>query len=547
MGTLTEGSRETTPSPNAAVEHQHYPFPSSHEHSTAAFEHNGHIHHNPNHHNHGRSHSFSPMKSTRPRGGSDLGRPAEPGGAAYRPTLESIPTASTSWFSLPEALTALLIPAPYIFASAAYSSTFGASLQTFPPFSAYDRSLPTDTAEEPAPAFLGPSGFVEACTLTSITLILVGVLAKLRSPDRITDRRKDSTSQSLSALRELSAWRTMALRALSLGLPFYAAMLLGGMRTGLTLLIAVAANLTCTDWKTGFSMQALKKVWSTKVATTVVMIVSFISDELGLTIRASMSDLILGYAALAISVLLLQPPLPILSSTATSITSSKMTSHISRNMSGSFRQSAASPLTCSAGDINLTLFAGVATAIVSILLSLLRGAAPPVSFATVILSTLATGLSAASILFSQPATLRGESKAGLALGCFTTASCSFMFSPTIWPGTMCNGGLSALSFLGILYDTNATSSSSSHDHARDHDHHAHAHGHTGHKHHHHGHHQHAEPTNSAFTKFILARCEPGSLVYSILSEKDSRRIAYFTTSVSTFATWRRSDTNNALV
>lgn len=119
--TLGEASRETTPSPNAAVEHQHYPFPPSHEHeyNTSAFEHNGHVH------QHGRSHSLSPMKSARPRGESDLGRPAAPRAAAYKPTLEDIPTASASWFSLPEALTALLIPMPYLLASAAYSPTFG--------------------------------------------------------------------------------------------------------------------------------------------------------------------------------------------------------------------------------------------------------------------------------------------------------------------------------------------------------------------------------------------------------------------------------------
>jgi solute carrier family 30 (zinc transporter), member 5/7 len=48
--------------------------------------------------------------------------------------------------------------------------------------------------------------------------------------------------------------------------------------------------------------------------------------------------------------------------------------------------------------------------------------------------------------------------------------------------------------------------------------------HNVHTHHNHG----AEPRHSALTAFIMARCEPGSLVYSILSDKDSRRIAYFT-------------------
>lgn len=515
--THAEASRETTPSPNAAVEHhQHYPFPSSHDHNADAFERNGHIH------QHVRSHSFSPMKSTRPRGESDLGRPAVPRAAAYKPTLEDVPTGSTSWFSLPEALTALLIPMPYLLASAAYSSTFRTSWESFPPLPAYDRPLPTEGADDAGTNSLAPSGFIEACTLTASTMLLVGVLAKLRSPDRISDRRKDSTRLSLSALREASAWRAMALRALSVGLPFYASMLLGGMRTGLVLLIAVAADLTCTDWKSGFSMHELKQVWSSKVATSVVIILSFISDELGLTIGTSLGDLMLGYLALAMSVLLLQPPLPILAGVSPSGSGYKMTSPTSRTTSGSFRLSAASPLTCSAGDVNLTLFAGMAMGVISVLSSILLGAAPPVSTGTVILGTLAVGSMSAAILFAQPTTLRGESKAGLGLGCFITASCSFMFSPTIWPGTMCNGGLSALSFFGVLYDTTAPSSLG---HSHHHDHDEHSHDHSAHTHSH----KHAEGGHSMLTRFILARCEPGSLVYSILSEKDSRRIAYFTT------------------
>lgn len=519
--THAEASHETTPSPNAAVERPHYPFP-SHQHNTDAFEHNGHVHHNHNH-NHGRSRSFSPMTSTRPRGGSDLGRPANGRPAAYKPTLEGVPRASASWFSLPEALTALLIPMPYLFASAAYSTTFGASWDSFPPLSAYDRPERTEVKDDVAASSPAPSGFIEACTLTASTLLLVGVLAKLRSPDRISDRRKDSTGRSLSALRQASAWQTMALRALSLGLPFYASMLLGGMRTGLVLLIAVAANLTCTDWKTGFSTQALKQVWSSKVATSTVILLSFISDELGLTLRTSMSDLILGYLALGVSVLALQPPLPILAGGSSSSSGAKMASP---TVSGSFRLSAASPLTCSAGDINLTLFAGAAMAMVSVLASTILGAAPPVSIGAVILGTLAIATMSAAILFSQPATIRGESKAGLALGCFATASCSFMFSPSLWPGTLCNGGLSALSFLGVLYDTHASSPSHGH---HDHDHHAHSHDHSGHTHHHNHHaHQHSDAGGSALTKFLKSKCEPGDLFHSILSEKDSRRIAYFT-------------------
>jgi zinc transporter 5/7 len=122
---------------------------------------------------------------------------------------------------------------------------------------------------------------------------------------------------------------------------------------------------------------------------------------------------------------------------------------------------------------------------------------------------------ASTIVFSQPSTLRSQGKSGLAIGCLTTASFSFLFSPSLLPGTIVNGGLSALSFLGVLYDTNGTLTQ------------LHIHDDHDHAHNVHAHHR-KEGRYSAFTKFVISFFEPDSLIYSILSEKDSRRIAYFT-------------------
>jgi zinc transporter 5/7 len=60
-------------------------------------------------------------------------------------------------------------------------------------------------------------------------------------------------------------------------------------------------------------------------------------------------------------------------------------------------------------------------------------------------------------------------------------------------------------------------SSSDHSHAG----HAHAHSHShSHEHHLHGNH-------SRISRFIISRCTPGSILHSVMIEKDSRRIAYF--------------------
>jgi zinc transporter 5/7 len=62
--------------------------------------------------------------------------------------------------------------------------------------------------------------------------------------------------------------------------------------------------------------------------------------------------------------------------------------------------------------------------------------------------------------------------------------------------------------------------------------HSHDHGHAGHKHSHghdhghsHGHHLHGN--HSRISAFLIARTTPGSIIHSVLIERDSRRIAYF--------------------
>jgi zinc transporter 5/7 len=77
----------------------------------------------------------------------------------------------------------------------------------------------------------------------------------------------------------------------------------------------------------------------------------------------------------------------------------------------------------------------------------------------------------------------------------------------------------AFLFGAISIDTGSTlSKSHSHDHS--HAGHQHSHSHDHGDHHLHGNH-------SGLSSFIIARCTPGSILHSVMIEKDSRRIAYF--------------------
>jgi zinc transporter 5/7 len=532
LHTLNETSRENSPYPSPEHEHDHsrafqtnidavHANGHSHNHGHEHSHNHGHNHAHDHGHTHSHSHSAPVMKG-RARGESDLGR-NDVNNSIYTPSLPEIPpVASARWFSLPEALTALLVPLPYLLASAAYSSNDGSGTQDgFPPLSAYAKlqaSVLTSTSDLPSRGLAKPSGFVEACQLASGTLLLVGILAKLRASERNLDRRKDSgPSRHAHIAMDLSTLQSLVLRTVSVALPFYAAMKLGGMRTGLVLLVAIAANLTCLDDALKPSMgqwvqQALKR----KV-TLAAILLSALSDFAGLTLHTSFSDLLLGYVALTVTVVYMNPPLP---TSSKSSPSTRVGSTISpRSLTWN-----ASSLTCSAGDVNLTLIAGGILSLITIGASVLLGRSPSLVPSSVVLSTLSIASATAANIFAQPATLRNSAKVGLGFGCMLTASVAFLFSPALWPGTICNGGLSALAFAGVMFDT-LSSSSSGHDHSHDHAHNVKKHDHN-----------HAHTQYSPFTRLVLSNCEPGSLVHSIIIEKDSRRICYFTWYVSANST-----------
>lgn len=517
--THTESSREASPATGRQSWHTPY------EQNTFAFDHNhSHIHtHTSN--GHARSQSWmSPLKSGRARGESDLGRPADPRTTACRSTLErldsDVPPASTLWFSLPEALTALLIPLPYMLASAAYSSVSGEELgggtHELPAYARLQHGAGGHSVQLPRQKFSSDSGLIEACTLTSGTLLLVGILAKMRAGERVLDRRKPhsaDTQRLAEALLSLASFQAIILRAVSLGLPFYAAMQIGGFRTGLVLLVAHAAGLTGADVPSRWSKKEWKHILSSRLATLLVIWISIIMDFTSVTFHAPFTHMASGYLALALSVLVL--PLPLARSA---------TGYRSPAQAAGGGMSAASQLTASTGDVNITLLAGLLLSMITVMMSMIWSIAPSIKGSAMIFSTLSIAVASAAIFFAQPHLLRNTSQAGLGLGCGLTACCAFLYSPSLWPGTICNGGLSALSFLGLLYDTNANDgdSLSGHDHDHAHTHHSHSH----------DHHAYGAVAGSAscstFTKLLLNRCAPGSLLHGILSEKDSRRIAYFT-------------------
>lgn len=520
--THAESSRETSPVffPNAANGSPYKPL-SPFDHNAHAFQQNAGLSSN-----HRYSYSSPTMKS-RPRGESDLSRPADMKGAVYQPSLSSIPATSTSWFSLPEALTSLLITAPLLLASATLSSTSAIPLHTFPPLPPY-----TPIAQSSLDILLLPDveavsrtqGLVSSGILTSGTLLLVGIVGKFQSSERASDSGKPSSPFfNLRNVASLPALETAALRILSVGLPLYASMLIGASRTAIITLAALAANLTRADQPN--ELDEWKHALGSNVATFSVLLLSILSDALGLTIRIRPTNLIIGYLALMVSIMAIPSPFPTLitstpSKARVAVSARSISAIWARSSSAAFKPSI-SAFIASPSSTDITLAGGLLTATFTVLASIMTSTSPAWSLTSFILIALSVVSMAAAILIAQPPTLRSKAKIGLAMGSLLTAGFSFLFSPPTWFGTICNGGLAALSFFSVLYDTEKDQlTNETNDHVR--------HTHSHQIQHQHQHQHRSASGTSAFTGFILAFCEPGSLFHTILSDKDSRRIAYFT-------------------
>ncbi|USW56504.1 Putative cation efflux protein [Septoria linicola] len=497
----------------------HHDHDHDHTHSHDHDHDHSHSHSRSHAHSHGHAHSLSlssPMKRpTRPRGESDLGRPA----GSFHPQLQK---ASTACFSLPEALTSLLIPLPYMLASAAYHPG-GFVEDGLPPLSAYER-LQKSVLEESSAGGQNVlvrrgCGFVEACTLTSGTLLLVGFVAKIRASERMLDRRKDKVeTPAVSGLFTPASMQQMLTRALSIGLPLYASTQIGGMRTGIVLLVASTSGLSSGNSLRSPSWHEWQHIFKSRRASLAVLLLAALLDFTGITFKAALSDMLIGYLALVCSIFFIPPPLPSTGgSSAFSQPASAITPTTPLTGRAPWSQVASSSLVSSVHDVNLTIASGVVMLIGTVLVSAVLATSPPITPLALAFTSLSLAAAVAAILFAQPSALRSSQyKTGLGISCFTFAVFAFLFSPSLWPGTIFNGGLSALSYFGVLYDT---SLATKHQH---HDNHAHEHAHNAHTH------NHNDGTSSAVTKYLLDQCESGSLMHGILSEKDSRRIAYFT-------------------
>lgn len=298
--------------------------------------------------------------------------------------------------------------------------------------------------------------------------------------------------------------------ALGLIFPFYAALQLGGTETALVILVAAAAGLGSFDQKPGkqSSWDGLKRALRNRKATCAAIAVAMVLHVWNSTEKQTA---ILGVAALASSVLIVPPPLP---ATGWALKTGL------RNANGSITRASlpkpCSPLVATPVHSLLTLVLGLVLGLATFLFSMAISTPLPKSTYSTIPFVLAILSATALVSFSLPAALRSQKKIGLALGSLCICALGAYHATGPWH-TLAYLPIVSMVFLGaVSFDTGSGITAS----------HAHDHAHTGHNHaHKHEHRLHGE--HSRISKFLIARCTPGSVLHSILIERDSRRIAYF--------------------
>ena len=426
---------------------------------------------------------------------------------------------SAKWVTVSEILNSILIPLPYVLASLAFRSLVA-------------RPGPSD--DLPLSNFTLPEApvLVEISTLTSLTLVLVGLRGKVGA---MLATRVDKRKKSLAGVEEVhkTQWknlaRRIAARFLTVGLPFYATSKLGGVRVTLVMLTALATNIMTIEQET--SDHTLTSGWNSLMTksrwTLMSVLLQLVSDLTGFTSSTAVFEILLGYITLGIAVFIL-PPCFLSSKPGVSVVTSTAPASESKTSAvlatpwetppqleeKPSKVPTISPMICSLEDTRLTFYSGIVgllSTIAFIFFGTSAGAGSEGQLAWSLLSPLATALALTTV---NPRTLRGNKKIGLVIGSlFSSFILNILYSET-WSSFSYQSIFIGFSFVATKLDTHATSFSLRSDH-------------------HHHHHQPARlkiPEHaqmSRFSEFVIQHVPHWPLLHSILAEKDSRRIFYF--------------------
>lgn len=447
-----------------------------------------------------------------------------------------IPLSDNQLSSLyPELLTGILLPTPYFLASLAFPLEISSDSDGPLTLGSLGRYFGAWLDETSSAAATTPRAIyvllMQASWLASLTLLLLGALACwMHTGGRFERKDEDMISRLVAGVKtnHLKSIFTLmtASRILGIVLPYFAALQLGGLRTGLLLLLTFSSGIphlvrqAVAGAKSEVSLRSIAK----RKFSTLAVILSILSDAVGLTAGVPKRQLLTGYLALFASILIVPFPAFTGAGTAVSASTTRTSAFFPRSWIGSSTPapSILSPLISTPQSGIQTFVAGGVLLVSTLTVSFFFPTALKLTYPAILLSTLTISSTAALAFFAQPPTLQSGTKLGVAAGCATVVifDCIHHWSSSwkipiicsIWP---------TWAYLAAFFDTVDITSFKifSHDH--------HDHGYT-HASHHTSHTSHFDPTkNSRLTAFLLSFTSPGSIMHTILIERDSRRIFYF--------------------
>lgn len=381
-----------------------------------------------------------------------------------------------------------------------------------------------------------PALFI-TCTLTCFTLLLMGIVGKIRgNADALDDRRPSlgygrGEDKTQSGLGVKALVQRLAGRLLGIGLPIFAATQLGGVRVAMVTLAAISGDIESVNGQDiGLtSLDGWKRFLNVRKWMFAVFLLQCISDFAGPTSSVGPMATISGYLALGVSAFILPPPYPKSTPRALAVTSplsksARKTSAIAAPWErpalmsiitpGLIRQS---PMICTRRDTNLTMAAGIMAAAISGLVFLTLPTSPILSFVHLSWMFLVTITTTISLAMVDPDSLRTGRRLGLAAGLiFSVLLQEILHNPAFF-SFACQGVLGGFFWQASLLDANRSYSHDCHK--------SHHHEHDAHHHKHDAHHHHT--THSRFTGILLRKTQKWPLLNNILADKDSRRIFYF--------------------
>ena len=435
--------------------------------------------------------------------------------------------------SVMEAANSLLISLPFALVSLVLSS----QVSTLPLDPTIAKILSLDKEKVDIARVTGSalsSSLLASCALTSMTLLLVGMTAKVQ-------RRKESTlgrNRSVSALGPRnaktktdmdlltfeSAWRISG-RTASVALPFLAACTIGGERVAVLSLVAAAADLAGSEsLASNTSLRGWRRLMQSRKWTMLALVLQIVLDIFGSTGTIQGGSMFLGYLAFGASAFFLPWPYPTSSRRSPGVTSPIPKSTVKTSavpipwdatrppVMTSRGRTFLSPLISTPKDINLTLFAGMLTAVPCAVWALVHlDAFSSTSVFHICWGISASGLACMSLMFASPKSLNTERKLGLAVGLFAPMIFEEMLITHEWGLFAFQGAVLSLFWAAISVDTHSALVNSHPASPL-----THQHVHAPH-----------EESHSRITGALLSATEDWPLLHKILSEKDSRRIFYF--------------------